>query len=477
MEQINVLISGDNRIAKYFSVLMVSVFENHKNYEVHFWCLHHRIDEENLTLMADTACKYKQYFHSIVYNPQVFSHYSFSDKWPVECFYWFLAHQYLPSEIERAIYLDSDTLVCGDFTEFYFADFEDNFLLAAGVGGKQEKVRLVTDMASRIRCSIWDNAYCIFCTGSFVINLVKFRNEPITIKTLVEANEQRLEMLKVSELFADQGLANYLFYNKTKFFPRKFQSTIWGLTKESFVDIRIFHFSGKDIPKPWKEYFETPFYNKYSPNVFEDMPYWVYLIQKWWHYAKLVDNYEALLFEAKENLYRKIEHLFRKYVSQKSVANILKKQVKTNVPLQVVFPHSYVPEADATAWSQVKVDNYRLFEKVSNSIYKKVKFPLLSVLSSAKSYRFELLVHSNKPLRLPLVLSDYSCSKAQFLFTMVLSENKNMVSYQFRPNSDIYDCLYFDSTGIDVGTKVIIYEISLAEVSTPPPVNKDCLTS
>jgi lipopolysaccharide biosynthesis glycosyltransferase len=475
MEQINVLISGDNRIAKYFSVLMVSVFENHKNYEVHFWCLHHRIDEENLTLMADTAYKYKQHFHPIVYNPQVFSHSSFSDEWPVECFYWFLAHQYLPSEIERAIYLDSDTLVCGDFTEFYFADFEDNFLLAAGSGDKQEKVRLVTDTASRIRCSTHNNAYCIFCTGSLVINLTKLRDERITIETLVEANEQRLKMLKVSELFADQGLANYLFYNKTKFFPGRFQSAIWGQTKESFADIRIFHFMGR--PKPWEEYFETPFYNKYSPNVFENMPYWVDIIQKWWFYARLVDNYEALLFEVKEIFYRKIEHLFRKYVSQKSIANILKKQIKANVPLQVAFPQAYVPEADATAWSQIKVGNYRLFEKISNSNYKKVKFPLLSVLCPAKSYRFEILAHSNKPLRLPLVLSDYSCSKAQFLFTMVLSENKNMVSYQFRPNSDIYDCLYFDSTKIDVGTKVIVYEISLAEDGTPPPVNKNCLTS
>ncbi|MDR0785982.1 MAG: hypothetical protein LBE74_08925 [Treponema sp.] len=465
---INVLISGDNRIGKYFSVLMTSVFENHKDYDVHFWLLHHRIGEEDLALMSNAARKYKQHFHSIVYNPQVFSHYSFSDEWPSECFYWLLAHQYLPSEVERAIYLDSDTLVCGDFTEFYFSDFEDNFLLAAGSGDKQEKVRLVTDMASRVRCSSHNNAYCIFCTGSLVINLAKFKSERITIETLVEANEQRLKILKTSELFADQGLANYLFYNKTKFFPSRFQSTIWGQTKESFNDIRIFHFMGR--PKPWEEYFETPFYNKYSPNVFENMPYWVNIIQKWWYYAKTVDNYEALLFEAKEIFYKKLEHLFRKYVSQKSIANILKKRTNTNFPLQVVFPQSYIPEADATAWSQVRAADYRLFEKVSNSNYKRVKFPLLSFLCRSKAYRFEILAHSNKSLRLPLVISDYSCSKAQFLFSIALTENKDRFSYQFSPNSDVYDCLYFDSTKIDVGTKIVVYEISLIEIPPPPAI-------
>jgi len=455
-QRINVILSSDDRVACYLPVVMVSMFENHKNYDVHFYLLHHRISYENIQLMDQTARCYGQYFHEVRVDPGLFQHPSFVDKWPIECFYYFLAHQYLPESEDRAIYLDSDQLVMGDISTYYFADFEGNMILVAGGLGNKDKVKDVVDEETRLMAST--QAGVIFCSGSLMLNLEMFRQENITSATLIAEQKKRVSTISPDDMHGDQGLLNYMFYNKAGFHPPIYQATIWGQTAKSISDIRIFHFMGH--PKPWVEYYDE-YYRRSGMNLFEDQPYWVYLCGKWWDYATLAPNATNLLATGKKVFYRKLEHLFRKYASQKSMATRLKG--KENLT-QDILPFNlrgggYIPEADAVVFSQDRINGCRIFRKQYDYNYRAVIFPCDCYLKKDTVYSLSITLMASAVFNLSLYIGD--TKPRQWIRTLNLTDAFQEFTFSFSPNSERYDCVLFESTKMPKGMSITVQKLSV----------------
>jgi len=453
-QRINVILSSDDRVACYLPVVMVSMFENHKNYDVHFYLLHHRISHENLQLMDQTARYYGQYFHEIRMDPGLFSHSSFLDRWPIECFYYFLAHQYLPDSEDRALYLDSDQLVMGDISAYYFADFEGNMILVAGGLGNKDKVKDVVDEKTRLTAST--QAGAIFCSGSLMLNLAMFREENITSDTLIAEQEKRTSAISPDDMHGDQGLLNYMFYNRAGFYPPIYQATIWGQTAQSVSNIRIFHFMGH--PKPWVEYYDDS-YRRSGMNLFEDPPYWVYLCGKWWDYAALAPNATNLISAGKQVFYRKLEHLFRKYASKKSVVTRLKARKNMESSILPYSAPGYVPEADAVVFSQDKVDGCRVFTKRFDYNYRVVIFPCDCYLQKGTNYIAAITVKATAPYKLSLYVGN--SNHRQLIQILELTDEFQVFTFSFSPNNDKCDYICFGSTGMPLGMSVIVEQLSI----------------
>lgn len=458
MKEINILLSGDNNVASYLPVVVASVCVNHKKYICNFWLMHHQIDEENVKLIKTTVENFGGIFHEIIVSTNELAHSSFVDRWPVECFYYFLAYKYLPDSIDRAMYLDSDECCFGDFSDYYFADFNGNYINVAGGEGKEDKVALVVDEKTRCRASM-QNDYSIFCSGSLMLNLDLFR-KTFSVEEMVKAQMRRLEYIKPGDLFADQGLLNYLFYDKAGFFEQRYQATKWGMTKEKFEDIRIFHFMG--YPKPWVELFEDE-YMQYSPNVFGDLPYWQRIVRKWWDYAKLCPNYNELLVEAKNVFYQKIETLFKKYMSNRTVVKKSRDYYESNILIEVKNPGDCIPIADATSFETKRYESCRFIKKVRNVKYKWCLFQMYRLLEPMKRYRVVITAKASDFYQMPIYFCDESGIRTNFVgYIELTKEYKEYVLESEVKQSAEY--IGFTSTNMPLDMEIYIKSLGAKEV-------------
>ncbi|MBU7584371.1 MAG: glycosyltransferase family 8 protein [Nostoc sp. TH1S01] len=100
----------------------------------------------------------------------------------ISCYYRLLITEFLPKEVNKAIYLDSDMVVTGDLEELWNIDIEDNYVLAV-----QDDVQLYISMSQGLR-NYQDHGLSpdskYFNSGLLVINLDKWREENIGLKVI-----------------------------------------------------------------------------------------------------------------------------------------------------------------------------------------------------------------------------------------------------------------------------------------------------
>ncbi|BBD58573.1 glycosyl transferase family 8 [Nostoc sp. HK-01] len=100
----------------------------------------------------------------------------------ISCYYRLLITEFLPQEVNKAIYLDSDMVVTGDLEELWNIDIADNYVLAV-----QDDVQLYISMSTGLR-NYQDHGLSpdrkYFNSGLLVINLEKWRTENIGLKVI-----------------------------------------------------------------------------------------------------------------------------------------------------------------------------------------------------------------------------------------------------------------------------------------------------
>ncbi|MCL2022911.1 MAG: hypothetical protein FWG82_00885 [Oscillospiraceae bacterium] len=249
----NVLLSCDNRIAKYVPTLQVSLYENHPDIDVHIYFMYARVDENTVTVIEDFAGQHGMSFTKIKVDNRDFEFFGKADPkrlhmFPYEAYYHMLAHEYLPEDLDRIVYLDVDTLCVGDLFEWYSNDFQDHFYIAANRYGRHD--------------------FRAFNAGCFLINLNKMCAENIDLDFYAKKVEQ-IVSLKLN-ITGDQETVGFSFrqYNNNgflvlpkeekqptggiNFMPRRNRNCLFG--ERQFPDLRIIHYT---YHKPWKYVLEN----------------------------------------------------------------------------------------------------------------------------------------------------------------------------------------------------------------------------
>ncbi len=136
-------------------------------------------------------------------------------------------------DIDKCVYLDSDTLVCGDIAELFSIDLND-FYLAAVRDSDIEKV--VYDNKGNLDLKDYFNA------GVLVLNLDKLRKDGMEKKFLESVGEKWQ--------FNDQDILNKFCKNKVKFLDGKFNQFSYSVNdKEQPV---VMHYLGEPGMRPWE---------------------------------------------------------------------------------------------------------------------------------------------------------------------------------------------------------------------------------
>ena len=170
----------DDAFAKYTIVSLSSMIKNaSKEYEYRVYVLHTDISEDmmNKTLALQNE-NFEISFVSVVKYLK-----SISKKLPLRHYYskttyfrLFIAEMF--PEYEKAIYIDSDTIVLGDISELYNTDVSSHYL----AGCREQAMEQVDVYGTYVEKVIGISRHEFFNAGIILINCKKFRDERVLDK-------------------------------------------------------------------------------------------------------------------------------------------------------------------------------------------------------------------------------------------------------------------------------------------------------
>lgn len=191
----------------------------------------------------------------------------YEKRYPVEIYFRLFASKYLPNNIDRVLYLDTDIVVINRLNKLYDMDFGNNYFIAA------THIKKVLHRFHEIRLGIEkDDVYVN--TGVILMNLKELRKIPIEedVISFVKNNKKRL-------LLPDQDILSTLYGDRIKLIDKlRYNFGERDLIKYNVnnpnhkIDINwikknvvIIHYYGRN--KPWNNNYKG-ILKKFYDNIF-----------------------------------------------------------------------------------------------------------------------------------------------------------------------------------------------------------------
>ena len=272
----NILTSVNKKYIRQLNVLLNSISYSNKEEEFNIYVLNKNLDKddlENITVNLDS--KRFNIVDIKIPDSEIDTFPVIEKRYPIEIYFRLFASDYLPSDIDRILYLDCDTVVINSLSELYNMNFEDNYYIAA------THISKVLHKFNEIRLNIQEDEPYVN-TGVLLINLKELRKIDVKDKIIkfIEKNQKRL-------LLPDQDIIVSLFGNKIKLIDElkynlseiawykfninnsKNKITLKWIIKNTV----IIHYCGRN--KPWnREYIGSLdcFYNKILKQIKKNKP-------------------------------------------------------------------------------------------------------------------------------------------------------------------------------------------------------------
>jgi lipopolysaccharide biosynthesis glycosyltransferase len=314
--------SCDNNLVKYLLPQLVSIEKNLSKYDVHFYLAHSRIEADSLQ-MLESFIKENT---GITFHEAKVENTSFYEslvmygggQWPHEAYFTLRLQDYLPQDVDRILYIDAgDVIINGDIAPYYFDRFDGNSIIATALSYKINPVTNEQELyTSEDILTLARN--CLFNSGSYVIDVEKFRNDGYTENDYRYLQGLLIENAKPGEIayFGDQGFLAAAFVGDVKIFgypenkdpsfmPYNFRTSFWQwYQRELDYTPVVLHYA--IISKPWIVRFDENAINTIidKPDFVSKMlvvaiptiacmtPQHLRLGEVWWEYAKETPIYE-----------------------------------------------------------------------------------------------------------------------------------------------------------------------------------------
>lgn len=125
---INITCATDDKYVPYCGVMLTSVFENHKDREVHVYIMVDKplmeCNQKKFALMAEQYC---QYIHYCLVDKSYLENFPLKgngvDHWSIVTYYRLYAAELLPTTVDKVLYLDCDIIVDGSLSALFDMDW------------------------------------------------------------------------------------------------------------------------------------------------------------------------------------------------------------------------------------------------------------------------------------------------------------------------------------------------------------------
>ncbi len=248
--KINILVTLDKNYIPYLNVMLYSLIKSNPDCFFDVYLLHSSLKQHNTSSTMQILGKNGNLI-MIKANNIGLDDAPTTARYPKEIYYRIFAAKYLPSHLDRVLYLDPDIIVNGSVKELYKLDLKDYYFAAASHTG------ILMTAINSIRLDMEDNSPYIN-SGVMLMNLEHLRREQ-NIDDVFYFIERRKSLLIlpdqdiISSLYGSKIYALDTFrYNMTERlykthapFERGFDLD-W--VKNNSV---IIHYCGRN--KPWKD--------------------------------------------------------------------------------------------------------------------------------------------------------------------------------------------------------------------------------
>ncbi len=270
-EVIQIFYACDDNFVKYTIVSMTSMMKNaNRDYQYVIHILNTDISEQ----MKEMVLALADDDFTVQFDDVGDYLYSIRDKLPIRDYYshttyfrLFIAEMF--PDYDKAVYIDSDTIVKGDISELYMHDLGDNYV---GAANEQAMVQ-VDEYGTYVERVLGIDRHHFFNAGVLLINCEQFRKNQVLDKFV-----QLLHMYDFV-VTQDEDYLNLICKDKVLWVGQKWNTEVFGEIPCSEEEICIFHYIM--VSKPWH---------------YEDCRFGDYF----WEYAKDTKVYDALRRELAE---------------------------------------------------------------------------------------------------------------------------------------------------------------------------------
>ena len=266
LKRIPIFFACDDNFVKYTIVSLKSIIENaSKEYQYNVHILNTNITKT----MKEEVYALENANFKIEFNDVTSYLNSISNRLPIRDYYskttyfrLFIAEMF--KDYEKAIYIDSDTVVLGDISELYNHEIGDNLV---GACHEQAMVQ-VDEYGTYAEECVGVSRNSFFNAGMLVINCNKFREEKVLDKFIELLNEYNFVVTQ------DEDYLNVICKDKVYWIDQVWNMEVFGEIPYKDEEIKMLHYIM--VSKPWH---------------FADCRYSGFF----WKYAKMTSVYNLIL--------------------------------------------------------------------------------------------------------------------------------------------------------------------------------------
>ena len=242
----NILVTLDANYIRPLSVMLHSLVRSEPCPVFDLYIAHSSLTQEDIDSIFCGIDRSRFNVHPIRLSDDLNADAPVEDRITKETYYRLTAHEYLPQDIDRILYIDPETLILNPISALYGLDLDGYCFAAAG------HTHGVVEDVNHLRLNMPENSRYINA-GVLMMNLDELRHG-YTSHELFKYIDENAEKL----CLGDQDVINALYCTKTRYID----PGIYNLDEKTLLYIHrshewvekncvIIHYNGKY--KPWKE--------------------------------------------------------------------------------------------------------------------------------------------------------------------------------------------------------------------------------
>lgn len=282
----NILYVLDNNFISQVAASICSVCENNKNEELFFHVFTHNVTDDNKNKLIAFVEKYEKKIKIYELNNlnKYFDYNCDTLGWRPVILGRLVCDKILPSNVEKILYLDGDTIVIDSLNELYNTNLENWYIGAC--------IEPTVDKQRKNDLGLKEHPY--YNSGVLLIDLKKCRKDNI-FPNIIDYYIKNKDKIFAPDQDAINGYLKgkihalapkYNFVNSFKFYPYKVLNKIAG--EKCFVDLEtyedslnnpvVIHYLGEE--RPWREGNTNKFKTDYIK--YANKTPWGYQVEKGW---------------------------------------------------------------------------------------------------------------------------------------------------------------------------------------------------
>ncbi|MBQ8026513.1 MAG: glycosyltransferase family 8 protein [Clostridia bacterium] len=240
----NILVTIDSNYVMPLSVMLYSLMQSNPDKSFDIFVAHSSLTDSDFEKIRSAVDRTRTRIHSVTVPPELLCNAPVLKRITKETYYRLLAIDFLPQEVDKVLYIDPDTLIINDITDFYNTDMSNSLITATShVHGSLRSINL-------LRLGMPKSAEYINA-GVMLMNLALMRKE-ITTSAIFEFIRRHSKTL----FLGDQDVVNALYCKKTIVLDSVLFNCDEKTCRQNSLTVQqvraktsIIHYNGKY--KPW----------------------------------------------------------------------------------------------------------------------------------------------------------------------------------------------------------------------------------